>query len=183
MSDLVRLANQVVPMRLACRAAGFEVPEGHRKGSCPLEATEHSDGGREPAFRVYAHDAWCFACRTFWTPVKLAAYLWDTSPDQAAVRLLDFVGYKPVSYAQHWQAVSAAPEPAYAALGQALRNYCAAIDPYWPVHQLEAGVAEYLSRCLGFLVQVKSDNDARDWFEGASTVMRTVLLRRTHANP
>lgn len=175
---LIQTANRTVPMAVACRLGGMRVPEGNRKTHCPVEETEHPDQGAEPAFRVYARDAWCFACQSFWTPTKIFAHLEDVTEDQAAVKLLEHVGYRPANFAHLWRDAVKDPEPDQAALQQALRNFCAAADPGWDTHRLEAGVAEYLAQCFRFLVQVKNAADAARWLELSQQVMGSVLARR-----
>lgn len=176
---LASIANRVVPMPVACRLAGVYAPDVYRdsgsKVHCPFGDFSHSDGGREPAFRIWSDHAWCFSCREWFSPVKIASRIWDVSYDQAALRLLDHVGYKPVDYAHHWQEVSGPPALDRTAVAQALRNYCTGLAPQDRL--LEPGVAEYLSRCLGFLTQVKDETDAAEWLALSKRVMQLALQR------
>ncbi len=172
----VATANRVVPMAVACRAAGVRVPDVHRdtgsKMHCPW-GFEHSDGGRDPAFRVWRDHAWCFSHQEWFSPVRLAARIWEVSYEQAAIKLLDLVGYKPADYAHHWQKVARPPELDRSAAAQALRNYCSALAPQ---ERLAGPVAaEYMSRCLGFLTQVKDEAEAAQWLDLAKTVMARAL--------
>src|SRR5215475_5734938 len=117
----VQLANRLVPMTIACRAAGLEVPDRDAaKVHCPFGALYHPDGGHEAALRVYRDHAWCFAEQEYFSPCKLTALVWDCTQDDAALRLLDLIGYKPVTYAQHWQAAAREPVIDATALAQAL---------------------------------------------------------------
>jgi hypothetical protein len=166
-------------MPVACRAAGIYVPDIHRdtgsKMHCPWGQVSHSDGGRDPAFRVWPDHGWCFSCREHFSPVKLASRVWEVSYEQAAIKLLDHVGFKPADYAHHWQRVAAPPELDRSAVAQALRNYCAALAPQ---HRLtEPAPAEYLARCLGFLTQVNDEAGAVQWLALSKQVMSCVLVR------
>ncbi len=176
-ASLTAIANRAVPMPVACRAAGIRTPDVYRdSGSklyCPWGPVSHPDGGQEPAFRVWADHAWCFACSEYFTPVRLAAQVWEVSYEQAAIKLLDHVGYKPADYAHYWQEVSRPPDLDHGAVAQALRNYCASLAPQDTL--LERGPAEYLARCLGFLTQVKDEAGAQEWLALAKTVMQAVL--------
>jgi hypothetical protein len=181
----VATANRVVTMPVALRAAGIEAAGGSRdsgtKMYCPWGATSHSDGGRDKAFRVWADHAWCFSCREWFSPVKLAARVWDVSYEQAAIRLLDFVGYKPADYAYYWQRAARPPEMDHGALAQALRNYCGAFASQDAL--LRPEVAEYMSRCLGFLTQVNDAAGAAQWLALAKSVMQAALRRgEAHAH-
>ena len=177
MTSLIRIANERVPMPVACRAAGLSVPDVYRdsgtKCYCPWGEMSHSDGGKEKAFRVWPDHAWCFACRKWLGPVSLYAQLCEVTYEQAAIRLLDLIGYRPVSVAHLWgEAVRETP-PDTGALQAALRNYCVSVAP---LEALTLPVpAAYLARCNGYLTQVKDEKTAEQWLELAKTVMRTVL--------
>ena len=182
--SLVSIANRVVPMPVACRAAGLRVPDVHRdSGSklyCPWGQVSHPDGGRDPAFRVWSDHAWCFACTEWFSPVKLASQVWEVSYDQAAARLLDVVGYKPGDYAHLWLEVAQPPALDHSAVAQALRNYCGSLAPQDKM--LEPEVAEYMARCLGFLTQVNYVAGAAQWLSLAKAVMEKVLTGGVRAH-
>lgn len=182
-ASLVSMANARVPMTVACRAAGLDIPDSCRdtgtKCYCPWGEFSHSDGGREKAARIWPDHLWCFSCREWYSPVKLCARVWEVSYEQAAVRLLDAVGYKPASYAHLWQRAAAPEEVSYAALSQALRNFCMSLGGS---HRLtEPLAAEYLARCLGYLTQVNSEAEAAQWLSLAKTVMERVLTGAANA--
>jgi hypothetical protein len=166
-------------MATALRAAGIDAPGAYRdsgtKMHCPWGEISHSDGGRDKAFRVWPDHAWCFSCREWFGPVKLASRIWDVSYEQAAVRLLDFVGHKPADYAHHWQAAARPLEVNRSAVAQALRNYCGSLVSQDGL--LAPGAAEYMSQCLGFLTQVKNEAEAAEWLALAKRVMQAVLQR------
>ena len=179
--SIVSLANRMVPMTTACREVGLRVHERVRETGtrlhCPFEEFAHPDGGRDPAFRVWADHGFCFACWEYYSPVKLYAQVKDVTQEQAAVRLLDLIGYKPASYAHHWRSVAGPPPLDLSAVAQALRNFCDGYCDRWQEWQLEPYVAEYLSRCLGLLGAVTAETDARAWLAQAKQVMTTVLDR------
>jgi hypothetical protein len=177
--EIVELANREARMRAACRITGVKAPSGRDSGSrayCPWGEFSHPDGGRDPAMRVWPDHAFCFACWEYFTPVRLVARVLEVSDEAAALRLLEEVGYKPASYADHWQRASAPPEPDRAALAQALRNACeATAGPSWRQAQSDPRVGWFLSQCLAYLVQVTTDEDARTWLALAAEVMAKVL--------
>ena len=169
-------------MRTACLLVGVEVPERDAaKVSCPFGALYHPDRGTEAALRVYRDHAWCFAEQEYFSPCRLTAMVWDCTQDDAALRLLDSIGYKPVSYAQHWQNATREPHLDAVALAQALRTYCSRL-PGWDYLQLEAGPAEYLARCLGFLSRVNTIQEAERWL-GLSKQVMSAIVRRQHGYP
>jgi hypothetical protein len=180
--SLVTLANARVPMPVACRAAGVDIPDTYRDGGtkcyCPFGEFSHSDGGKDKAFRVWSDHAWCFSCRTWYSPVKIYSLMKEVSYEQAAIALLDLIGFKPVEYAEHWERASAEPLPDSGALAQALRNFCYTIVP--GERLMESPAAEYLSRCLGYITCVKNEDDAEKWLALAKTVMGRVLTGGPH---
>lgn len=176
--NLVTMANSKVPMPVTCRELGISVPPGTApKVYCPFGAFYHPDHGHEAAMRVYRDHSWCFAEQEYFSPVKLASRVWGSEQEDAAVRLLDVIGYKPASYAQLWQAAAREPIVDTDAVSQALLNYCARL-PGWEYLQLEPGVSEYLSRCLQFLTSVMTEDDARDWLHRSKLVMSAVVRRK-----
>jgi hypothetical protein len=179
--SLFDLANRVVPMATACRLAGLDVPPIRSNGTkihCPFGELYHPDGGREPAMRVWSDHAWCFSCSEWFGPVKITSRLWDVTEEQAAVRLLDEVGYRPASYAQLWATAAAPTAPDVNALAQALGNFCAAQEPKWTDRQLEPPVAEYLSRCYALLGMVTDESEAEQWLRSSKQVMAAILRAR-----
>lgn len=179
----VRLANRKVPIELACQLAGTSTPGvvdriRSLKIRCPFGAVYHDDGGVEPALRIYPgpNNAWCFACGEFFTPVKICSMAWDVQPEDAAIQLLDRIGYKPASYAHHWREVTTPPLPDGHALTQALQFACERIEPDWAARQQEPVVAEYLARCLGLIPSITSQEEADTWLSATQQVMEGVLL-------
>lgn len=163
-------------MNVACRLAGLDARAGKAKGACPRDVL-HPDGGRDPAFRSYGDRAWCFSCSQFWTPVSLYAEVKEVTPEAAAQALLDAIGYKPASHAHLWQQAHRPPAVGYAALQQALRNFCEGADPHWARHRMNPEVAGYLSSCLGYLVSVTDEQSAADWLCRSKIVMTACLAK------
>lgn len=185
-ASAITLANRYVNMISACRMAGMDVPDDVRdRGSkvhCPFGTFSHPDGGRDKAFRLYFDHGYCFAESEYFSPVKLCAWMWDVTFEQAALEMLDRSGYRPLSYAQHWQdVVRAVPEPDRGALAQALSAYCARLDPGWAERQYDAAVSEYLARCLGLLPQVRTEADCSLWLGACKRAMQAVLRKAVSA--
>jgi hypothetical protein len=182
--SLVALANSHVRIEQACRWTGMDVPDVDVGGSikvwCPFGELYHPDGGAEAAMRVYpaSNHAWCFACSEYFTPVRLCAVTWHQTYQEVALELLDRVGYKPASYAEHWQAAAApAPELGRGEAAQALRVWAAGL-PEWDRLQYDPAVAEYLGRCLDLLEVVQSAGELSTWLEGSKRVMERVCERQ-----
>jgi hypothetical protein len=166
-------------MYVAARLAGVEVPSAssHKKLYCPFGEFSHADGGDEPAFRVYSDHAFCFACWQWWTPVSLCASVWEVAEELVAERLLREAGVTPLTYQEQWDQAVAAPMIDHAALTQALKTRCLREHVDWNQRQYDPDVAEYLAKCLGLLIQVTSEDEARQWLETCAVVMRAVLRK------
>jgi hypothetical protein len=183
-TNAVAVANEKVSIVTACRLFGVELPEGvasggrSRKVHCPFGEIYHSDGGIAPAMRIYpdTNSAYCFSCAAYWTPVALAAKAMDSDRTSAALRLLDHVGYRPLSMAEQWRQVTEhQPELDKALLADALKTYCRRIDARWSSRQFEPAVAAVLTRCLALLDLVESGDDVELWLERCKTVMARTL--------
>lgn len=179
----VRLANKKVPIEVACRLAGTDIPglidrTRSLKVRCPFGEIYHDDGGVDPALRVYPlpNNAWCFACGEFFTPVKICAMAWDVQPEDAALQLLERIGYKPATYAHHWQAVTTPVPPDGFALAQALRFACDGLVTDWSARQQEPVVAEFMAKCLGLIPSITNQEEADMWLSTTRQVMEGVLL-------
>lgn len=178
--SLVAVANAQVPMWVACAEVGMDVHGAtSKKVYCPFGEWSHADGGEEAAFRVYHDHGFCFACWQYYSPVSLCVAAWEADPEHAARALLAKIGFTPAAYTDQWDRVLKPPAVDREAVARALKTRCMreAID--WSERQYDPLVAEYLARCLGLLVQVTSEDDARQWLETCSAVMISVL-RRSH---
>lgn len=176
----VALANRRIAFATAARWAGLEVPpdvpEHGIKMHCPFEDWAHSDGGRDPAFRVYPDHAWCFACGEKFSPVKLCALVWDCTQDEAARQMLERAGIADPDYRVRWQRlVDYSQPPDVDGLAFALRTWCARTYPGWRVRQLDEPVARRFAQCLGLLDRVHDGADCRVWLDGCKQVMAKVL--------
>jgi hypothetical protein len=182
-TSAVTMANEHVPIVTACQLVGMDLPDDFAYGRsmklhCPFGELDHSDGGIEPAFRIYpeTNSAYCFACRTAYTPVWLVAQAWDARPVDVAAELLDRIGFSPPSMAQAWARASRwEVPPDTSLLAEALKAYCRRVDPTWTTVQFTSAVAARLNRCLDLLDLVRTDADARQWLTGCKTAMAAVL--------
>lgn len=181
--SLVEVANAKVSIVTVCRMLGVDLPdevdaERSRKISCPFGELYHSDQGLSPAMRIYleTNSAYCFSCTWFYTPVSLAARAWDISRKEAAERLLDRIGYRPLDLAEQWQAVlDYEPELDKALLGEALKTYCRRTCKTWGYRQFNDDVRATLTRCLSLLDLVKTADDATRWLAACKVAMELAL--------
>lgn len=186
--SLIDLANEHVPIIAVCQWLGVPIEDtGHtrsRKTFCPFGAVYHSDGGAEPAMRVYpeSNSAWCFRCSAYFAPVTMAAQAWDQDATTAATVLLDRVGYRPLSMAEQWAAVTDLTQtPDTTLLAEALKVYCQRVDPQWSDRQFQPDVAAQLARCLALLERVRTDVDAATWLAATKDAMTRFLTN--HLTP
>ena len=117
----------------------------------------------------------CFSERRYFSPVGLLAEVWDMEPEDAARQALDKIGYVPVSYARLWESAQREPEPAVADLADALRLWCASACPDWQARQYDEAVAGLLARCLGWLREVRTEDDCLLWLTKCKEAMGRVL--------
>jgi hypothetical protein len=181
MKGLVRLADVKVPFPLAAQWAGVEVwsDPGERgvKTWCPFGAAEHPDGGTEQAMRVYSDHAWCFAESRYFSVTGLLAEVWQLDREDAAAEALRKVGHVPADYAHLFTEASRGLPPDREELAAALVTWCEAQCGTWREAQYQLGVSSQLSRCLGLLPLVCSEEDCGTWLGAAKEAMRRVLLR------
>ncbi len=173
--SLIAVANEQVPIAVACRMAGVSVVgDAGRptKVHCPFGAL-HSDGGIDKAMRVYTdtNSAWCFSCTTFYTPVKIFAQARELDYRTAATVLLDHIGYRPLSLADQFAAAERSAQPDTAQLADALKIYCQRVIPGWRGRQYNADESALLARCLALLDRVRSDTEAQLWLNTTKSIM------------
>lgn len=160
------------------RQAGVDCPDVQEGRSfkirCPFGFT-HSDGGVDPAFRVYgdSNSGYCFACTKFYTPVRLAAEMWDCRPAEAAHRLLEQIGepFKVV-----YEAFSKEKTPDRESLSAALTVFCEG-KAGQPSYDFPETVSAALGQCLNLVGSVGTAADARRWLDTCKAVMRQIIER------
>jgi hypothetical protein len=177
-NPLIEIADAQVPIRKAFEEAGFWAPEHENaKMDCPFAWIGHPEYPR--AMRIYdeTNSAYCFACKSRFTPVKLVATVRDISWSKAADALLLAIEYKAPDLASRWQAVTSEQteqiDTDYAAA--ALKAYCARIAPEWERLQFDTEVSGKLTQCLQLLAHVKSRADVERWLEATKQAMAGVL--------
>lgn len=180
--SLIAEANERVSIVLASQLVGIDIEDGRVVGStktyCPFGRFYHSDGGKEPALRIYpdSNSAYCFSCKKYFSPTSLVSDAWDISKRRAAQELLDRVGYKPLTAAELWEGVQEKElEPDTTMLSMALTTYCKRIDSEWQKHQFHPKVSEVLDRCLSALDKVTTEQEAEEWLLTCKKVMSRVL--------
>lgn len=183
-------ANKRVSIFMVCALVGVEVSEG-REGSsiktyCPFGRFYHSDGGKEPAFRVYGetNSAYCFSCKKYYSPVSLYSSATDLSSRNAAEFLLEKIGYKKPTPEELWSSAQPVePEPDKSLLNKALRTYCERVcvgeGRDWHKDQFEPTISIILEKCLNLLDSVATSEDADFWMSGSKEIMSRVLRRST----
>lgn len=184
--SVISLASERISISQVLSKLGVYVGEargGKQKIYCPFGHLYHSDTGAKKAMIVYydTNSCHCFAgCGTF-TPVKLWAFANDLSLEQAALQILDWVGYAPktveerIEEAQQ-EKLDIQPE----LLAEALKRFCARTDPEWALHQVDAEVARKLSQCLDLLSTVQTKEDIEKWRRVTKEVMRKILEEKYH---
>lgn len=173
--SLQQIANRHVPFPLAASWAeisfgGDPSERGSSKVYCPF-GLMHNDQGREKAFRIYADHGFCFAEWRWFTPVSLLAAKWEVSREDAAIEALNRIGYVPADYAQLFAEAQRDPEPDRESLALALTEWCRSRSPDWTVRQYADPAAALLSRCLGLLPLVNTEDDCRRWLLGCQQAM------------
>lgn len=183
MASDIALANQL-GIIAACEMAGIDVRSSARRSAklhCPFGEYSHPDGGKEPAFRIYPGDsshAWCFACQEYYSPVGLLAAVWDVTQDQAATEMLKRAGWTKPPYSEQWTEAIEPARPDLQTVGKALLVWCDANIPGWKYRQLDDVPSLWLSKCLGLLVSVSTEDEARQWLAGCQQVMADVMGAR-----
>jgi len=164
--SIARLANEKVPFTLAASWAEIGPPsERGTKNDC-LECGEYA------SMRVYYGHAWCFACRTRFSAVRVLATVWDVDPETAAIRALKKAGYISEGYEQLWDAADHPKAPDLPALNRALVTWCASSIPGWSGQlEYERGPADMLSECLRLLPLVRTEEECTEWMSGCQQVM------------
>lgn len=177
----IAVANEHVSILWVCRLIGMAVPDDvvrSIKLRCPFGTVYHSDHGVAPAMRVYPDEnsAHCFAKCGHFSPVSLAATVWDQPRIETATQLLDLMGYRPLSLAQLWAAaITREQPPDTTLLSVALRTYCERLDHEWLGRQYEPRIATALDQCLSLLARVHTEDDAHQWLACGKAVMARVL--------
>lgn len=186
--ERIQLANERMSIIEACRFIGmglgdFEIASV--KTYCPFGELLHEDGGRSKAFRVYpaTNSAYCFACVKAYRPVSLIAADRDVPEAIAAEIVLEETGYVAQDFQARWDAVSAQQTVVDRdALAEALKTYCARVEPNWEARQLDEDIAEILRKCLTASRNVASDSDAREWLAVTKQVMANALAASRKEN-
>lgn len=179
--SLVSLANERVSIYKACQMVGVDANEyagGSQKLYCPFGDLYHADGGMGRAFRIYpdTNSAYCFACTKYFSPVSIVALDRDMSLEAAADYLLEESGWTPPDIDSRWQAAIATIEKVDTDyLAEALKVSCERVDPLWEIHEFEPEVSALLTKCLGLLSKVQTQEDGAKWLATAKTAMHRKL--------
>lgn len=179
----ITLANDSTDIISVCRVIGMSVPDfayvASMKLYCPFGEVSHADGGQSKAFRVYpeTNSSYCFACGEAFSPVKLLATARDITPTEAADVLLEIAGVAEEKTDERWAQLIASQEPPVntAELSEALKIFCARIEPRWEERQFESAIAHTFQQCLELLPRVRTQADAEQWLAATKRVMNTKL--------
>jgi hypothetical protein len=168
-----QIANDITTIFTAMQMCDMEVPDfdyGTMKVDCPFD--------EERAFRVYAatNSAYCFACSKKYTPVSLIAEHRGITIEEAARTLLETAGWTPPTPDARWDALmSASVEIDRPSEAEALKMFCARIDPEWSTRQFEERIAALLTKCLEPLDKVHTTEDLHLWRSTTRRIMTTAL--------
>lgn len=176
----IRLVNEQVPIVVACRWAGMDIPEGwdNRKTRCPFGEIAHEDSGREAAWRIYedTNTAFCFACGRAFAPVSLMAEIWDCTKAEAAEKMAVMAGIVEPTWREQWAALHEPRPVDRTSLAEALKQFCLRVrGPSWEYDQFEPYFSGPLADCLGVLISVTTDREAAEWLDGCKQIMESVI--------
>lgn len=184
MKSIIDFANDMVPVTkaLALVDSSFSHVDISFKGKlyCPFGHINHSDGGREKSLRLYSvtNSAFCFASCGFLNPVRLFSIAYDLKYKNAAYRVLEATGYKPLSLQERWDSVSTTEiQINKDDLQQALIVFCIKFVGVniWKTVQYENDILTYLDKCFYLLSLVSSEEDAYSWLASSKEIMSSVL--------
>lgn len=171
-------ANNLVPMEEVLKLAGVEIT-GRSKLLCPWTML-HSDS--KPAFKIFAgtNTGRCFSCQKSYSPVTLAAQIWDCSFKAAAIRLLDIIDEAPKTLRERWESLDVEDEMPVDkdSLAEALRIYCSRLDSEWVSNRF--ALSSDLNKCFSLLDNVQSEDDVTLWLAGCKEYMARAIERNTN---
>lgn len=172
-----KYANENYGILKAASRAGVDVDNYFRarKMYCPFGAVFHSDGGDDPAMRVYAEDdhAYCFACGKSFSPAQLIAAAEDITEDEAVESMLLELGVVDKRLGDRWQsAADDADAVDTQALAEAFRIAASYIITPWSERQYDADVAVWMSKCLALLDKVKTVEQGDSWLATVKQALR-----------
>lgn len=177
--ELVALANEKVDIERACQLVNVDALLG-TKNYCPFGEIYHADGGRTRSFRLYSdtNSGWCFACSTYFTPVILVSRIRGVPESDAAEFLLESVGYVAPDPESRWAALmDQGLAFDHAAEREALKVFCARIDPGWESRQFDPNFAALLTKCFTPLGKVQNREDLQRWRDTTRSVMSKALTQ------
>lgn len=179
--NFIDKANNKVPIEEVLKLAGVEIT-GRSKLLCPWTML-HSDS--KPAFKVFAttNTGRCFSCQKSYSPVSLAAQVWDCSFKAAAIRLLDTIEEAPKTLRERWEFLDQPEEIQIDkdSLAEALRIYCSRIDEDWTANRFE--LSSELNKCFSLLDSVRSWEDVTLWLSGSKQYMARAIERKMNVVP
>lgn len=179
--ETIQLANERMTITQACRFIGMDLGDfsfTSAKLYCPFGELMHEDGGRSKSFRVYSdtNSAYCFACVMAYRPVSLVAMDKDVPEVVAAEMILEETGYIAPDFMSRWEAATREEVRVDRdALEEALRTYCARIDPEWEFRQLDPEVVSVFRKCLEASRNVSNEEESRQWLDVTKKVMNKIL--------
>lgn len=148
---------------------------GSMKLDCPFIGLFHEV---HRTLRIYGetNSAYCFACKDYFTPVKLISMSKDMTSDEATQWILKEKNYTEPTFEEMWDAMEAEEELVDThSLAEALKTACAAMDPRWKDKQFEESVSGKLQQCFVLLSKVKTASDSELWLKASKVAMARVL--------
>lgn len=183
-AELVDMANSNVPIETVLKDLfNIDVPPdaGDWKAPCPL-GSEHSDGGRSKAMRVYSdtNSAWCFSHSKTFTPFSLWQLAHNTRAKKVpALEMLEKYGIStsPPSTEERWNRLDAAAEGGPVDVEHLKDIYISFLRtlPGYGTLQYEDEVLDIVSKTLRTLDNLPSGaayDTLGEWLETAKKLMR-----------
>lgn len=179
-ADLISLANSEVSIYTVLGKLGVDYAAYYgttAKLNCPFGHISHIDGGYSKAMRVYpdTNSCYCFACSTYFTPVKMFSDAHDLSLEDAARFLLEDSGWEPETYESKWDKLVQPSVFNPYEVQEALDSACRRRDKLWNVKVTFEPYKSAYQECLKVLEYVDNASKAELWLEQCKEKMFGVI--------
>ena len=170
-------ANEHYGILRACRRIGIDTDDYFRarKIHCPFGPVFHSDGGDDPAMRVYEEDghAYCFACQRSFSPSRLIAEVEDISEDEAVDSMLLELGVIENRLGERWEVATKKEQGVdRQALAEAFRIAASYLITPWAERQYDPDVTRWMNKCLALLDKVQTIEQGDTWLDTVKQVLQ-----------
>lgn len=175
------IANRIMRIDEAYSSATGTIISGIGDSSsklrCPFTGMYHDD---YRSFRIYpqSNSAYCFACKEYFTPVKLISMTKGLSLEEATDYVLELKGYREKTFEEKWDELDTQElriDTSY--LAEALKVFCSRAIPSWSTEQFNPSLSRKLTQCLNLLPAVRSEADSERWLSASQEAMLAVAQR------